>query len=338
MLDSSEVPSNKKEGRYTYDESGRPYDPTQGYARTYDALAGKQNMVRTAIIDAKRLSTRIPIPLLTGDPSRVGLNPGVAISPQGEMVVCLRTLPSGGSGTTGARTVNKIGRISDGKLMIAADLKEPASIKSMLGFEDVRLFYRGDELHGIATVALSGGQSVGVAKADVVTFRIVGDQIVEEKVIASPRYERNWMPVAETDVAALAGLAGPQRFIYSTDPLVVVTAASDIAALKISGTLRGGSQVVAFGSSRIAVVHEVAGGSGKPVEYTHRFVVFDVGISSVKIGKPFFFQKRGIEFASGLVVTKDDSGEHLWIAYGVEDKRAFLAEVPDDTLKEVFPS
>ena len=337
MLDSSEVPSNKKEGRYTYDESGRPYDPTQGYARTYDALAGKQNMVRTAIIDAKRLSTRIPIPLLTGDPSRVGLNPSVAISPQGEMIVCLRTLPSGGSGTTGARTVNKIGRISDGKLMIAADLKEPASIKSMLGFEDVRLFYRSDELHGIATVALSGGQSVGVAKADVVTFRIVGDQIVEEKVIASPRYERNWMPVVETDVAALAGLAGPQRFIYSTDPLVVVTAASDIAALKISGTLRGGSQVVAFGSSRIAVVHEVAGGSGKPVEYTHRFVVFDVGISSVKIGKPFFFQKRGIEFASGLVVTKDDSGEHLWIAYGVEDKRAFLAEVPDDTLKEVLP-
>jgi hypothetical protein len=288
-------------------------------------------MVRTAFTDAKRLSTRIPIPLLSGDTSRVGLNPNVTLSPQGEMIVCLRTLPSGASGTTGARTINKLGKILNGKFSITTDLQEPASIKSMLGFEDVRLFFRGDDLHGIATVALPG-QSVGVAKADVVVFKIVGGLILDEKIIASPRYERNWMPVVETD------LTTPQRFVYSTDPLVVVTPATNVTALKVSGTLRGGSQVVTYGGNRIAVVHEVAGGSGKPVEYTHRFVVFSQDMTSVKIGKPFFFQKRGIEFCAGLAVVKDDaSSEHLWISYGVEDKRAFLAEVSDDTLKEVLP-
>jgi hypothetical protein len=288
-------------------------------------------MVRAVAIDAKRLSTRIPIPLLSGDASRVGLNPSVAISSQGEMIVCLRTLPVGLSSTTGARSVNKIGRIVDGKFMVEGELKEPSSIKSLLGFEDVRLFFRGSDLHGIATVALAGGQSVGVAKADVVVFKLIGDQIVEEKVISSPRYERNWMPVVDDPTT-------PQRFVYSTDPLIVVDESTNLTNLKIAGTLRGGSQVVSWKGSRLAVVHEVAGGSGKPVEYTHRFVVFSLDLTTVKIGKPFFFQKRGIEFDSGLCVTKDDQGiDHVFVAYGVEDKRAFLAEVPDDTLKEFLP-
>lgn len=309
-----------------YDEAGRGFDPIQGYARTFDALSGKQNMVRAEITDAKRLSTRIPIPLLSGDPSRVGLNPSVVVAPDSGMVVCLRTLPAGGVGTTNGRTINKLGKIENGKFVIVADLQEPASVKSTFGFEDVRLFFRDGDLHGIATVALHG-QSVGVAKADMVVFKIEGDAVLDEKVVTSPRYERNWMPVVE-------GAALPQRFVYSTNPLILVTAASDIAALKLNGgILRGGSQVVERQGVRIAVVHEVAGGAGKPVEYTHRFVVFDAGLSSAKIGKPFFFQKRGIEFCSGLAV-KDDK---VFVAYGVEDKRAFLAEVPDETLSEFLP-
>jgi hypothetical protein len=310
-----------------YDESARGWDPLQGYARMFDAMAGKQNMVRTATIDAKRLSTRIPIPLLSGDPSKVGLNPSVAVAPDGAMIMCLRVLPTGISGTTGARTVNRLGRIENGKFLATSDLQEPIAIKSILGFEDVRLFFRGSDLHGIASVAV-GGQSVGVVRTDMVVFKISENAVVEEKVIASPRYERNWMPVVDDD------LTTPQRFIYSTDPLNVVTAGSDIAALKpIGGTLRGGTQVVGYNNNKIAIVHEVAGGSGKPVEYTHRFVVFDNALTAVKIGKPFFFQKRGVEFCSGLAV-RDDK---VLVAYGVEDKRAFLAEVSEDALKEFLP-
>jgi hypothetical protein len=315
----------ESQGKTMYDESGRPYDPTQGYARTYDALAGKQNMVRTTVTDAKRLSTRIPIPLLPGDTSRVGLNPSVALAPDGTMTVCLRTLPNNISGTTGAKTINKLGKVENGKFVVVGDLREP--IATLLGFEDVRLFYRGSDLYGTAAVALAA-QSVGVAKTDVIVFKISsGNAIVEEKVIKSPRYERNWMPILE-------GESAPQRFVYSTDPLVVVSETSDLAAIKpVGGILRGSSQVVDFDGKKLAVVHEVAGGSGKPVEYTHRFVVFSAGMASAKVGKPFFFQKRGVEFCAGLVL-KDNS---VFIAYGVEDKRAFLAEVPEDILKEFLP-
>lgn len=319
-----------------WDESARPFDPQAGgYMRVYNALAGKQNMVRADIVDAKRLSTKVPFAILPPDAARVALNPSL-LQEGDDLLICVRTLPVGGVNTTSGRTVNRLAKfhVGDKRLSWFAAIADKG-FTSKLGLEDVRLF-RGPqgELRGIASFALD--VSVGVPKADMVTFRIAGSAdspaVDDVRIVKSPRYERNWMPV----------LGFPSRFVYSVDPLVVLDLdafdGSNLSGLPIGGKLRGGSPLIARGEQFLAVVHEVAtakSGSGSAsVEYTHRFVTFDAVLKAVKAGPPFFFQKRGIEFCCGLAAV----GDRVWIAYGVEDKRAFLAEVPEETLKEFLPT
>ena len=43
------------------------------------------------------------------------------------------------------------------------------------------------------------------------------------------------------------------------------------------------------------------------------------------VSRPFFFQKRGVEFAAGLAWHPD--GKRLMVTYGVDDSEAWIATV-----------
>lgn len=54
----------------------------------------------------------------------------------------------------------------------------------------------------------------------------------------------------------------------------------------------------------------------------------------IEISEPFFIQKRGIEFACGLIWDGDD----LLVSYGVADRAAFYARIQIKSLKKYLVS
>jgi hypothetical protein len=89
---------------------------------------------------------------------------------------------------------------------------------------------------------------------------------------------------------------------------------------------RGGTQAIDFDGGWLALVHEVLGGaSEKQRVYHHRFVWFDAASTLQRVSRPFFFRKKGIEFAAGLAWHPD--GKRLLISYGVDDGEAWIATV-----------
>ncbi len=50
----------------------------------------------------------------------------------------------------------------------------------------------------------------------------------------------------------------------------------------------------------------------------------------LRISRPFIFQKRGIEFAAGLIRDGDD----LVVSYGVDDKTAWLMRTSLNSVME----
>ena len=96
---------------------------------------------------------------------------------------------------------------------------------------------------------------------------------------------------------------------------------------------RGGSQLIAFDGGWLALVHE-AGLRDKQRHYRHRFVWFDEATKLRGVSRPFFFAKRGVEFAAGLAWHPD--GKRLVVTYGVEDSEAWIATVDADDVRCVL--
>ena len=59
--------------------------------------------------------------------------------------------------------------------------------------------------------------------------------------------------------------------------------------------------------------------------YQHRFVWFDETNTLRGVSRPFFFHKKGVEFAAGLAWHPD--GKRLLISYSVADSEAWIATV-----------
>ena len=73
---------------------------------------------------------------------------------------------------------------------------------------------------------------------------------------------------------------------------------------------------IAFDGGWLALIHEVRQGSRYAERfYQHRFVWFDAADATRRVSRPFFFNKKGIEFAAGLAWHPD--GKRLLISYGV---------------------
>ena len=96
---------------------------------------------------------------------------------------------------------------------------------------------------------------------------------------------------------------------------------------------RGGSQLIAFDGGWLAIVHE-ARVRDKQRFYQHRFVWFDESDRLRRVSRPFYLQKRGVEFAAGLAWHPD--GKRLVVTYGVEDSEAWIATVDAGDVRRVL--
>jgi hypothetical protein len=213
---------------------------------------------------------------------------------------------------------------SSTEILLPLNLPKPAPGVATV-FADLRLFAWGGELWcngyfreltptGLCQQVLARIDESGQRPCRLADWRV----LVPE---GSPQHEKNWMPLVAGEML---------KFIYRCDPTRVV----DEAARTVAETtpaiaaeeFRGGTQAIDFDGGRLALIHEVMPGAcEKQRVYHHRFVWFDAADALRRVSRPFFFRKKGIEFAAGLAWHPD--GKRLLISYGVDDGEAWIATI-----------
>jgi tetratricopeptide (TPR) repeat protein len=148
-------------------------------------------------------------------------------------------------------------------------------------------------------------------------------------------HQKNWLPFAAADGSLYA--------IHSYDPLTVLGLRTDTGEYDVrqivdctvnSAVWRGSAGPIPWGHGTerrwLAVVHEVVHRQGPDQGwervYLHRFVEWDTGFRVRRLSRPFVFAHKGVEFACGMAFDHDDA--HLIVAFGVEDKAAYLGRMP----------
>ena len=197
------------------------------------------------------------------------------------------------------------------------------------GFEDLRPFVWRDGLWCIACVrelSHEGWCEQVLARIDERTpgaSRLVDWRVLRPE--GPQRHEKNWMPRVADDAL---------QFIYLCDPTRLVDEQARTVAETIppiaADQFRGGSQAIAFDGGWLALVHE-ARVRDKQRHYRHRFVWFDEASQLRRVSRPFFFHKRGVEFAAGLAW--HPAGKRLVVTYGIEDCEAWIATVDADDVR-----
>jgi glycosyltransferase involved in cell wall biosynthesis/predicted GH43/DUF377 family glycosyl hydrolase len=197
------------------------------------------------------------------------------------------------------------------------------AFKEVQGFEDARLFVWGDKLWCIACVrelAPEGWCDQVLARIDDSSQKVC--RLIDWRVLRPPgprQHEKNWMPRISGNVL---------RFIYSCDPTRLVDdrgrALEQSTPAIAADQFRGGTQVISVDGRWLALIHEVSV-RDKLRYYQHRFVEFDLASRPRRVSPPFYFMKKGVEFATGLARHPD--GKRLMISYGVADGEAWIATV-----------
>jgi glycosyltransferase involved in cell wall biosynthesis len=244
--------------------------------------------------------------------------------------------PDGGP----VHTRNFLLRLDDGldtqssaEILSPIDMPDP-SFDLVLGFEDLRLFsWRGElwcnacirELtpEGWCEQVLARIDNHGSEVCRLTDWRVLqpeGDRL----------HQKNWMPQVSGERL---------QFIYSCDPTRVVEESArtiiETSPAVAAPRFRGGSQLIPFDGGYLALIHEVNWReSDKRRYYWHRFVWFDETNRLRSVSRPFFFQKKGIEFAAGLAWHPD--GHRLLISYGVADEEAWIATVDAGEVRAVL--
>ncbi|MBZ9711267.1 hypothetical protein LB543_31710 [Mesorhizobium sp. ESP7-2] len=218
------------------------------------------------------------------------------------------------------------------------DMPEPAYDR-VLGFEDMRPFAWRDALWGVSCVrelTPEGWCEQVVARIDEKdSCRLTDWRPLHP---AGPRvHEKNWMP--QVKPATAGGAAEKLQFIYLCDPTRIVdergTIVSEIPPAIAAQRFRGGTQLIAFAGGWLALIHEVqAPAAGKRRYYLHRFVWFDEANALRKVSRPFFFDKKGVEFAAGLAWHPDQT--RLLISYSVTDSESWIATVEEAEVKSLL--
>ncbi|MBZ9668700.1 glycosyltransferase [Mesorhizobium sp. ES1-3] len=227
---------------------------------------------------------------------------------------------------------------SASEILPPVDMPEPGYGR-VLGFEDMRLFAWRDELWGVSCVrelTPEGWCEQVVARIDEKDSCRLTDWHPLQP--AGPRvHEKNWMPQVKPGTAG-AG-AETLQFVYLCDPTRIVdergATVSEIPPAIAAQRFRGGTQLIAFAGGWLALIHEV---QWRPAEkrryYLHRFVWFDEANALRKVSRPFFFDKKGVEFAAGLAWHPDE--RRLLISYSVTDSESWIATVEEAEVRSLL--
>jgi len=214
----------------------------------------------------------------------------------------------------------------------------PRSSFPVHGFEDCRLFSRGQRLYATSTACDLNDER---GNREIVLLELDDDYSIRKATpLRGPwslHHQKNWMPLVDGEHV---------RFIYSTVPEVVLdgiprTSAPAGLTHYSYGRLRGGSQAVRVSEGVLEtegwlfIVHDVVWNGGARV-YLHRWVLMNDALKVTKMSDPFYFKRRGIEFCAGLGYD-DDSGR-LVASFSVNDESAHLGVFDVDSVMDSLRS
>lgn len=229
-------------------------------------------------------------------------------------------------------TVNVIHRYDASLNLIDMDIVDDELLRrtcpaAECGIEDLRLFVWKDALWAVAAgIRHLSERTLAVSQ---LLVRFESNRIVDFILCDSPtdaRFEKNWIPIVRDEELFV---------IYRFRPMVIYEY-EDGALKLIKGdpldqqefSARGGTQFVRWGKNFIGLVHSPPNFHESKIYYTHRFVVINDAFEILEFSRPFFIQRRGIEFACGLT----EYGGDLLLSYGVSDRAAAFCILPSSKL------
>lgn len=227
-------------------------------------------------------------------------------------------------------TVNYLLKLNNNLNLESYCLIDDALIRKIApnGLEDARLFWCDGRLMGVgAAIDKSGERGVKVSQ---VVFSLE-DAVISEVYVAPRIYgkiEKNWVP--------LPSLNGGVTFVSSFVPLSFVDFNCKEFTVRKSVSpdfsVRGGTPIIPWSDGYLGIVHTPPLKFDGVVYYMHRFVLLDSSFLVRELSRPFFFQRRGIEFACGLV----DAGEDLIVSYGVSDRSSHVMRISKITVQKLL--
>lgn len=197
------------------------------------------------------------------------------------------------------------------------------------GYEDCRVFWSDGRFWASCNFAERPGVFGEGAFALLCEMALLqlSDAGVVEEVFAlrgpwSQHHQKNWKPAPS--------VAEPLRWIYSTDPLLLVTPAMATGPRDVKwltpGVWRGSSQALQLADGRwFWVDHRaVIRFDGGRNLYMHRFTLANRDLTAIEaVSSPWVFRGYGVEFCSGAAI----DGDRLALSYSVKDQLPFIATV-----------
>ena len=230
------------------------------------------------------------------------------------------------------------------------DEAKAASPDARNGFEDPRLFFWKDMVYGLWSACRLGPDQVapdarGASKpnwkgsSNVMAIAPVDDGAIGRALsLPSPHgcaREKNWMPAVEEDRLALLYRLDRMEVYQMTDDALQLIHQTDQPIRPLVGW-SGSSQLIPWEDGWLCVAHLAcrqlkASFSAGPF-YPHRFVRIARDWRVTGLSEPFFFEKRGLEFCSGLAAHDG----RVFLSYGIDDCAAALMSLPIDSVKAMI--
>lgn len=216
----------------------------------------------------------------------------------------------------------------DLKLLNCVELVDKSGVKLFsgrtLGIQDIRLI---SENEFFATYPELNKDAIGQVCHGKFTEDGSITNIVELNVTGKIQWEKNWLPfVVEEDL----------HFIYKWGPFQIYKLVENkpILVKNLIGfpsiDLRGSGSPICYKNGWLCTVHTVHYSNCRT--YFHRFVWMNSDYSVMKISKPFYFEKIGVEFSLSIC----DSGEDILIGYSVNDESTIISSVSYETIHSML--
>jgi glycosyltransferase involved in cell wall biosynthesis len=199
----------------------------------------------------------------------------------------------------------------------------PCEFPLVIGFEDSRLFSWKDQLWTSSTVRQihhDGNCEQVLAPINRRVGAIAYGRDWKRMLPEKRGCEKNWTPIVQGDDLSFMYYPGVRvdtdgKIIQNTPP----TTNTD--------NLNGGTQLIQVGPLRLSLVHSARQIPGSSCRYYyHRVIAYDERFHVIKVGRPFVFHDKVIEFASGMCHHPSDPTK-LVISYGYKDNEARIATV-----------
>lgn len=291
--------------------------------------------VNTLVKDGLLSNIEEPVKILDLN-TKIGVvhyNPGLARDPQGNLWVSIRACETNlelfkeMEHPNHYRNFLLVGLLDEPTLKIK-QLKEVKPEAEYVGFqwgiEDIRLFWREDGLHGIGVIIPIIDGEYGIREAEILIDHKKGSyKLLKDWGRPFGHAEKNWMPTESPN--------DKFDFIYSPSQIVKN---GEVIGEENELFIHNGTPLIPYEDGYISLGHSVCAvlgertyaqialkwsAEGKLVEHS-QFFHFNVGWREQL--------SETIEFASGLVWSKDKEGKELLVGIGVKDEVAGLCRVP----------